>query len=404
MKRIPLRFFLTLVFTAGLGPGLGFGMGFAGAWRSPLAGVAVGFAAATLTMLWCAIWYQRAMRKRYADFSLADANAYAESTINLPIPAGEVFDLCKEAFRSQPGMYIQRVDEAAGEIEGLTGGGNAGYMSFGSPGERVSVRVSAAGEKLSQVLIKSRPGTFLVLLDFGKNRANVLAIARWLADAIETRATRQREATERAELERALTAAKLAALSAQIEPHFLYNTLANAQSLTRSDPVRAEKMLGHLITYLRASSAGGSTDASTLGVELDRVLAYLEVLKIRMGARLQVNAQYDTALREMRFPSMMLQTLVENAIKHGLEPKVGGGTISIKVERSDGALHVTVTDDGMGISSGTAGTGIGLKNIRERLVLLYQDRASLTLAPATPSGMTASIVLPAERPTDTQSE
>jgi sensor histidine kinase YesM len=135
---------------------------------------------------------------------------------------------------------------------------------------------------------------------------------------------------------------------------------------------------------------------STLSQELDRTRAYLDILKIRMGERLAVQIEVDETLARLPFPSMMLQTLAENAIKHGLEPKPGGGTVWILARVHGQALAVTVADDGIGLSTGTSGSGIGLANVRERLRLSYGERASFALGSNFPSGVAATITLPYE--------
>lgn len=134
---------------------------------------------------------------------------------------------------------------------------------------------------------------------------------------------------------------------------------------------------------------------STLGMELERALAYLEILKIRMGDRLGVQVDVPQALRATPLPAMMLQTLVENAIKHGLEPRTGGGTVWIRARRDDdGKIAVTVADDGEGFNTQTSGTGIGLKNVRERLRLRYAGEANLSVIANFPSGVAATITVP----------
>ena len=180
-----------------------------------------------------------------------------------------------------------------------------------------------------------------------------------------------------------------------MEPHFLYNTLANAQVLTRTDPPRADQMLGHLIQYLRSSLPSVDESMSTLGVELERTQAYLEILKIRMGARLALQVDVPPALHGLPLPSMALQTLVENAIKHGLEPKPGGGTVWIIARAFDDHVTLTVADDGLGFGQGnSSGTGIGLKNLRERLRLTCGERAGVAIVSNFPSGVAATITLP----------
>ncbi|WP_310649383.1 ATP-binding protein [Thermomonas sp. S9] len=154
-------------------------------------------------------------------------------------------------------------------------------------------------------------------------------------------------------------------------------------------------MLGHLIQYLRRSLPDAADDMSTLGMELERALAYLEILKIRMGDRLSVQVDVPQALRATPLPAMMLQTLVENAIKHGLEPRTGGGTVWVRARRDDdGRIAVTVADDGAGFNTQTSGSGIGLKNVRERLRLRYAGEASLAVIANFPSGVAATITVP----------
>ena len=184
-----------------------------------------------------------------------------------------------------------------------------------------------------------------------------------------------------------------------MEPHFLYNTLASAQLLTKSDPVRAEQMLGHLIQFLRNSLPDADDAMSQLGTELERALAYLEILKIRMGDRLSVQVDVPDNLRATPMPPMMLQTLVENAIKHGLEPRTGGGTVWIRARRSEeGVVAVTVADDGEGLNTKNSGTGIGLKNVRERLRLMFGGKAALAVIANFPTGVAATITVPPANP------
>ena len=153
-------------------------------------------------------------------------------------------------------------------------------------------------------------------------------------------------------------------------------------------------MLGHLIQYLRRSLPRTQDTPSTLGEELERALAYLEILKIRMGHRLAVQVDVPEQLRATPLPSMMLQTLVENAIKHGLEPRTAGGTVWIRARASDGTVAITVADDGNGFSATTGGTGIGLKNVRERLRLRYAGDANLSVIANFPAGVAATITVP----------
>jgi LytS/YehU family sensor histidine kinase len=232
------------------------------------------------------------------------------------------------------------------------------------------------------------------MVDDGTNLENIEAIARAITRRVaELRKGEEASARETA-TEKELTVAKLSLLHAQVEPHFLYNTLASAQVLTRSDPARADQMLGNLITYLRHSLPRAEESFSTLGEELERARAYLEILRIRMGERLKLQIQAPESLAGVAMPPMMLQTLVENAIKHGLEPVPGGGTVWILARAAGEKVEVTVADDGRGFSEDGAGTGVGLKNVRERLRLAYGDAASFAIVANFPRGVAATITLP----------
>ncbi|MBW3550284.1 MAG: histidine kinase, partial [Proteobacteria bacterium] len=240
------------------------------------------------------------------------------------------------------------------------------------------------------------------LVDDGTNFENAEAITRAISRRVAERRRNEKAEAAQTVTEKELTVAKLSLLHAQVEPHFLYNTLASAQLLTRSDPPRADQMLGYLIQYLRHSLPRTDDELSTLGAELERALAYLEILKIRMGPRLTVQVDVPESLRATALPPMMLQTLVENAIKHGLEPRTGGGTVWIRARRSEGVVAVTVADDGDGFNAKTSGTGIGLKNVRERLRLVFGGEAALAVVANFPAGVAATITVPAgaERETD----
>ena len=186
-----------------------------------------------------------------------------------------------------------------------------------------------------------------------------------------------------------------------MEPHFLYNTLGSAKYLIASEPAKAETMLDNLILYLRHSLPRAADAPSTLGEEIARTRAYLDILKIRMEDRLQIAIELPDELAGVPFPSMMLQTLAENAIKHGLEPKTGGGRIWITARREPDGGHVAVTvaDDGIGFGGDTAGTGIGLKNLRERLHLAYGNAARFSIAANFPDGVAATVSVPAPEAT-----
>jgi hypothetical protein len=211
----------------------------------------------------------------------------------------------------------------------------------------------------------------------------------------EAQAAQAHTVAEEESLKRQLAEAKMAAMQAQVEPHFLFNTLASIDHLIETDPPRASQMQKNLIALLRAAMPAMRDKATSLGRELDVVRPYLEILKVRMGERLQAQVSVAEGLYSADFPPMMLQSLVENAIKHGLEPKTEGGTLTVSAEIVHGKLAVTVADTGVGFARApTAGTGTGLNNIRERLKLIYGDAAELRIAENTPSGTRVSIVVP----------
>jgi signal transduction histidine kinase len=224
----------------------------------------------------------------------------------------------------------------------------------------------------------------------------------------EAQAAQAVETAESESLRRQVLEARMAAMQAQVEPHFLFNTLASIDHLIEVDPKRASQMQKNLIALLRASmptmreangegSAGGS--ARDLGRELAVIRPYLEILKVRMEERLATEIDVPEGLLSAEFPQMMVQTLVENAIKHGLEPKPEGGKLTLKAEIVHGKLAVTVADTGLGFgraaSSGkTAGTGVGLANIRERLQLLYGNKATLTITENPGGGTRVVLAVP----------
>lgn len=206
----------------------------------------------------------------------------------------------------------------------------------------------------------------------------------------------QRQAAEQGQ---ALAQAQLKMLQTQIEPHFLFNTLASVQHLVRKDALQADYMLGQLIRYLREATPQIQGMGSTLGRELGLVGAYLNINKIRMGNRLTAEVSIPVGLAAVPFPSLIIQTLVENAIKHGVEPKQGQAKITVSAREIDkqGRPHiqVIVEDDGVGFGAAdTFGTGVGLRNVRERLAGLYGGQASLDISSALPQGVRATVTFP----------
>jgi hypothetical protein len=196
-------------------------------------------------------------------------------------------------------------------------------------------------------------------------------------------------------LKRQLAEAQLKMMQAQVEPHFLFNTLASVDYLIETDPGRASKMQKNLIQYLRAALPQMREGSTTLGKELALCRSYLEILKVRMEDRLQFALIVPQGLGSAQFPPMMLQSLVENSIKHGLEPKAEGGSLTISADIANGNLRVSVADTGLGFAvAGQHGTGVGLANVRERLAALYGGRARLSVEANTPPGTIATIEVP----------
>jgi signal transduction histidine kinase len=208
----------------------------------------------------------------------------------------------------------------------------------------------------------------------------------------EAEGERQRLRAERVERDAAL--ANLRALQAQIEPHFLFNTLANVASLIDPDPAKARRMLESFIRFLRSSLGATRAESTTLADEGELMAAYLDVLQIRMGERLRYEIDIPPELHAFSLPPMLLQPVVENAIRHGLEPRMDGGVVKVRARREGGAVVVEIADSGVGFAVTTRG-GVGLTNLRDRLRLLYGERASLAIGESDGGGARVTMRLPA---------
>ena len=216
--------------------------------------------------------------------------------------------------------------------------------------------------------------------------------------------SRQAQQAVLSDLARQVTQSELKALQAQMEPHFLYNTLAGIQYLVRHNPALADEMLGHLHRYLRLALPSMRSPMSTLAHELELATHYLALAQMRLGERLRFEMPaVDPALATQALAPLMLGTLVENALQHGIEPSAKGGTIRVLVQREDetSSWQLLVEDDGVGLSPGpaaTAGTGLGLHNLRERLSLLHGPRARLSVSSRPGGGVRAALHLPWQPP------
>lgn len=242
-------------------------------------------------------------------------------------------------------------------------------------------------ERHANALLIGSAVSFAVIIGFFWNRAR-LQILKAEAEAEKARA---------AAVEKQAMQAQLQMLQAQIEPHMLFNTLANLQALIAVDPPRAQHMLEQLIQYLRATLSSSRADMTTLAHEFSLMEAYLGLMQVRMGSRLRYTLDLPDTLQGVMLPPMLLQPLVENAIKHGLEPKIDGGEVIVRAARQKNTLILTIADSGLGLDAVPASkdsTHVGLANTRERLRALYGDRASFALNPNTPSGVIVDIRIP----------
>ncbi len=224
---------------------------------------------------------------------------------------------------------------------------------------------------------------------------HVVYVAQDITERKQAENSRLEEQRERRmSAERQLAETQLRMLQAQIEPHFLFNTLANVISLIDKEPKSAKNMLQHLTRSLRISIERAREDTSTLEQEVDMLRDYLTIFKMRLGPRLDFTIAIPDELLDVPFPPMLLQPLVENAIKHGIEPKVEGGHVAITAEKVDDLLRLSVSDTGLGFSSLKNAPGLGLENVKARLEALYNESASLVLEENRPCGATAIIEVP----------
>jgi sensor histidine kinase YesM len=242
--------------------------------------------------------------------------------------------------------------------------------------------------------IGEEPGYFLSLLMLW---TSIGALAYWMFRSLREEQVAREELADaeccRETLQAQMVEARLSALQAQIEPHFLFNTLANVKRLYETVPHQGREMLSSLISYLRAALPSMRQSGSTLGRELELARSFLTILKMRMGERLDFSIHAEATLHDAEVPPMVLPTLVENAIKHGLSPLPEGGRIDIAARRDGTDLVIDVRDNGAGFSS-TGGSGVGLANTRSRLAALFGGRAGLSLDSASPRGVRASVRMP----------
>jgi two-component sensor histidine kinase len=201
---------------------------------------------------------------------------------------------------------------------------------------------------------------------------------------------------ERSELERRALDARLRLLQAQVEPHFLFNTLANVRALVDAGSPQASQVLSSLIAYLRAAVPRLQEPATRMGQELELVRAYLALMHLRMPDRLQFSVEAGPEVQALRCPTMTLLTLVENAVQHGIDPSEEGGRIEVRVRRVGERCVAQVRDSGVGLERAGEGLGTGLSTLRERLQLAFGGDAQLRLAARQEGGVSAEVEFPAE--------
>ncbi|HYA87728.1 MAG TPA: CHASE domain-containing protein [Nitrospirota bacterium] len=262
-------------------------------------------------------------------------------------------------------------------------------MRTGNQAARESVHRSSSGT-MKYIEISAYP-----VKDESGNVLHVVQLAQDITGRKEAEISRlEEQQVRRMSAERQVVETQLRMLQAQIEPHFLFNTLANIISLIDKEPRSARRMLQHLTSSLRRSLERSREDVSTLEHEADMLRDYLSIFKMRLGKRLDFDIEIPDELLNVPFPPMLLQPLVENAIKHGIEPKVEGGCVTIKAEKSYDMLRLSVSDTGLGFSDSMNAGGLGLENVRSRLQALYNVSANLILEENIPCGSTAIIEVP----------
>jgi LytS/YehU family sensor histidine kinase len=243
------------------------------------------------------------------------------------------------------------------------------------------------------LVMEELPRTLAAILGAGLLIAlPVIAIGVFRNRQHEALTAQLQHAADRDRMARELAESQLRLLRAQIEPHFLFNTLGAVQQLAQHGAPRAAELTAHLIAFLRASMSEMRSEQVRLDTEFGLVEAYLRVMQFRLGQRLRFSLALAPALRPAQVPSMILLTLVENAIKHGIEPALRGGEVAVSAEVQDGAVRLRVRDSGVGMAA-APGSGTGLDNLRRRLQLAYGAGASLALHDAAP-GVVADLTLP----------
>ena len=239
----------------------------------------------------------------------------------------------------------------------------------------------------------ARAGSFGALTFLGMMVSSWVAMTALMRERDESTKRAERA---RGELERQALDSRLRLLQAQVEPHFLFNTLANVQALVDIGSERASPVLASLVSYLRAAVPRLSEPVNRLGQELEMARAYLALMQMRLPDRLQFGVQADDGVERFRCPPATLLTLVENAVRHGIDPSLDGGRIDVAVRQVGGRCVAQVRDTGVGITVGSGGLGTGLSTLRERLHLAFDGDADLRLTEVMPHGVLVEVEFPAQ--------
>lgn len=307
-------------------------------------------------------------------------------TIGIGLVALFVFGLLEQRPRRLPGWVARWVLQVAGVAVSVPLAVSAYYLATSETGV---LPFWEGGTRLTG---------FVVLTVTGVLFAPWIAMSALLRQRDES-VRRQAVAfeRERAELERAAVDARLHLLQAQVRPHFLFNTLANVRELVESRSPQAPAVLDSLVAYLRAAVPRLDAPAITLGQEIELVRAYLELMQMRMPDRLEFSIEAGEECRSLRCPPMTLMTLVENAVRHGIDPSEDGGRIEISVRERDSSCRVRVRDTGVGMQLHGWGSGTGLSTLKERLRMAFGDGTTLQLAERQPHGVVCKLAFPAVR-------
>jgi hypothetical protein len=346
-------------------------------------------------------WRCLSLKRNCTDFSALLDGTFNEERIAIPAACqtvAMVLDKHVERLMSKMTQRFSRMFYQANisVIRNQIVGQQSYTLTWALLPVRVTVTLAAIGGTAAELCIRCELRGGIHRLELFPNPAVVLSVMRYLQtnliEPLTSELALSGAVRRQDELRHQAIESQLRILQAQIEPHFLFNTLANVRHLYRSSVDEGESMMDHLIVYLRSTLEELRSDVSTVNKEMDLVLHYLAIMKIRMGERLSYSFINSDVVATMAFPPAMLISLVENAIMHGLNNKPDG-KLTISAAREEPHLRVTVLDNGAGFS-GVQGSGVGLSNIRQRLEAIYGNRAWLEVGAMATGGFMASIVIP----------